>query len=237
MKQDDKLAFVDATEKEISDHEKGGHWSIVHRDTLPNKARPIKEIWYFKRKRKPDGELLKHKARLCAHGGMQQWGDSYWETYSPVVNILSVRLILAISKLHNLNSKSIDFVLAFPQADLEEDIWMYLPIGFKVDGHTEVSYERSFLLKLNKKVYGLKQGSYNWYEKLKKSLVDRGFKPSEIDPCLYIGNGMIILTYADDCIIVGPSMGNINRFVNSMKNGDENFVLIDEGDINKLLGI
>ena len=122
MKQDEKLAFVDAMEKYIRNHKKGGHWSIVHRDTLPNKAWPIKAIWSFKRKRKPDGELLKHKARLCAHGGMQQWGDSYWDTYSPIVNMLSVRLILAIAKLHYLNSKAIDFVLAFPQADLEEDI-------------------------------------------------------------------------------------------------------------------
>ena len=122
MKHDEKLALLDATEKEISDHEKGGHWSIVHHDTIPNKARPIKAIWSFKRKRKPDGKLLKHKARLCAHGGMQQWGDSYWETYSPVVNMLDVRLIHKIAKLHNLNSKSIDFVLAFPQADLEEYI-------------------------------------------------------------------------------------------------------------------
>ena len=48
---------------------------------------------------------------------------------------------------------------------------------------------------------------------------------------------MIILTYVDDCIIVGPSMKNINRFVNSMKNGDKNFVLTYEGDINKFLGI
>ena len=106
MKQGDKLAFIDAVEKEISDHEKGGHWSIVHRDNLPNKARPIKAIWCFKRKRKPDGKLLNHKSRLCAHGGMQQWGDSYWEAYSPVVNMLSVRLILAIVKLHNLDSKA-----------------------------------------------------------------------------------------------------------------------------------
>ena len=156
MKQDDKLAFVDVMEKDTSNHEKGGHWSIVHRDKLPNKARPIKAIWSFKRKRKPDGKLLKHKARLCAHGGMQQWGDSYWETYSPVVNMLSVRLILAMPKLHNLNSKGINFVLAFPQADLEEDIWMYLPIGFQVDGHTKESSGRRYLLKLNKQLYGLK---------------------------------------------------------------------------------
>ena len=77
---------------------------------------------------------------------MQQWGNSYWETYSPVVNMLSVHIILAIAKLHNLGSKAIYFVHAFPQADLEEDIWMYLPIGFQVDGHTEASSERSFLL-------------------------------------------------------------------------------------------
>ena len=128
-------------------------------------------------------------------------------------------------------------MLVFPQADLEEDIWMYLPIGFQVDGHTEAGSERSFLLKLNKNLYGLKQGSYNWYEKIKKYLVDRGFKPSDTDPCLCIGNGMIILTYVDDCIIVGPSMENINCFVNSMNNGYGNFILTDEGDINKFLGI
>ena len=55
--------------------------------------------------------------------------------------MLSVRLILAITKLHNITSKAIDFVLAFPQADLEEDIWMQLPIGFQVDGNTEASSE------------------------------------------------------------------------------------------------
>ena len=105
MKQDNKLAFVDAMEKEISNNEKGGHWSIVHRDTLPNKARSIKAIWSFKRKRKPDGKLIKHKACLCAHGRMQQSGDSYWEIYSPEVNMRSVHLILIIAKLHNLDSK------------------------------------------------------------------------------------------------------------------------------------
>ena len=192
MKQEDKLDFVDAMEKEILDHEQGAHWSIVHRRTLPNATRPIKAIWSFKRKRKPDGELLKHKARLCAHGGMQQWGNNYWETYSPVVNMLTVRLILALAKIHNLDSKAIDFVLAFPQADLEEDIWMQLPIGFQVDGQTEEDSDKHYVLKLNKNLYGLKQGSFNWYEKLKTSLVDRDFKPSDIDPCLYTGHGMII---------------------------------------------
>ena len=72
---------------------------------------------------------------------------------------------------------------------------------------------------------------------LKAYLVDRDFKPSDIYPCLYIGNGMIILTYVDDCIIVGPSMDCIDSFVESMKTGKEKFVLKDEGYINKFVGI
>ena len=143
----------------------------------------------------------------CINGG-----DSYWETYFPVVNILSVRIILAIAKLHNLDSKAIDSVHAFPHADLEEDICVYLPIVFQVNSHTKAGSERSFLLKLNKKLYGLKQGSYNWYKELKNSHVNQGFKPSYIDRYLYIGIGLIVLTYVENCIIVGPSMENINRF-------------------------
>ena len=80
MKQDDKVDFVRAMEKEIEDHESRNHWKVVHRSTISQEAKPIKAIWSFKHKRRPDGTLLKHKARLCAHGDMQQWGDDYWET-------------------------------------------------------------------------------------------------------------------------------------------------------------
>ena len=64
---------------------------------------------------------------------MQRWGQNYWETYSPVVNALTVKILLVIAKLHNLESKSIDFVLAFPQADLDTDIWMEIPPGFEAE--------------------------------------------------------------------------------------------------------
>ena len=51
--------------------------------------------------------------------------------------MLTVRPILDIYKIHFLDSKAIDFALAFPQADPEYDIWMQLPIGSLVDGQTE----------------------------------------------------------------------------------------------------
>jgi hypothetical protein len=89
---------------------------------------------------------------------MQTWGQNYWETYAPVVNWASVRLILAIAKIHGLSSKSIDFVLAFPQADLEIPVYMELPIGFDAP---EGEYRKSYVLRLNKSIYGLKQAGYN----------------------------------------------------------------------------
>ena len=74
---------------------------------------------------------------------------------------------------------------------------MQILIGFQIDNQTEVNSERQYVSKLNKYIYGLKKGNYNWYEMLKKSLVDQYFKPFYIDPCLYIVMGMLILTYVD----------------------------------------
>ena len=130
-------------EKKIENRESRNHWTVVHRSAIPQGAKTIKAIWSFKRKRRPDGALLKDKTRLCAHGGMQQWGDNYWETYSPVVNMLSVRLLLAVTKIFKHESKAIDFGLAFSQADLDVDMWMYLPIGFQVDRETEEDSEKN----------------------------------------------------------------------------------------------
>ena len=48
---------------------------------------------------------------------------------------------------------------------------------------------------------------------------------------------MVVLTYADDLIIVKPSMVDIDAFVHSMKNRPEIFVLTYKRDINKFHGI
>ena len=65
MKQEDKMSFVAAMEKEIADHEAGNHWSVVHRDTLPNRARPIKAIWSFKGNENQMARCL-NKKHACA---------------------------------------------------------------------------------------------------------------------------------------------------------------------------
>eukprot|EP00957_Ditylum_brightwellii_P033776 2559597-Ditylum_brightwellii.AAC.1 len=49
------------------------------------KRKQLMRIWSFKRKRHADGSLSKHIARLCCHGGQQQWGVHFYETYAPLV--------------------------------------------------------------------------------------------------------------------------------------------------------
>ena len=63
--------------------------------------------------------------------------------------MLTLRLIPVIVKIHSLDSKAIDFVLAFVQVDLEEYIRVKLPIGFQVDGQTEADSDKRYVLKLN----------------------------------------------------------------------------------------
>ncbi len=76
MNQEDTHLFVQAMQKEVADHKSRDHWTIVPCSTVPKTAKQIQAIWSFKCKRRPDGTLVKHKARLCAHGGMQQWGKN-----------------------------------------------------------------------------------------------------------------------------------------------------------------
>ena len=96
---------------------------------------------------------------------MQTWGENYWETYAPVVNWLSVRIMLALTTIHDLDARSMDFVLAFPQAELDVDVYMELPYGFTVN-----SEGVPMILKLKKNLYGLKQAAYNWFGMLNESL-------------------------------------------------------------------
>ena len=72
LRQPDRAAFVEAMEKEIDAHQRWSHWELCERSDAPKGMKTIMSTWAFKRKRLPSGDLLKHKAQTCAHGGQQQ---------------------------------------------------------------------------------------------------------------------------------------------------------------------
>ena len=90
LREADCTKFFEAMEIELNDHEAHCHWDLMVRTDLSLGLKTIMAIRSFKRKRFPGRTLNKHKARLCAHGGRQTWGQDYWNTYAPVVTWASV---------------------------------------------------------------------------------------------------------------------------------------------------
>ena len=107
---------------------------------LPKKpdGRPVKlelPMWQFVRKRRPDGTLKRYKARMVLRGDLQELPPGVeGNTYAPVVDWGTVRLLFTLLVKHNLKSVQVDFRNAFTQSDLDEPIYMHLPPGFKKDG-------------------------------------------------------------------------------------------------------
>eukprot|EP00957_Ditylum_brightwellii_P087644 6673569-Ditylum_brightwellii.AAC.1 len=85
--------------------------------------------WSSKWKRHAHGSLAKYKARLYCPGSQQQWGVNYYETYAPVVSWPAVRIMMIMSKLYTIHTEAIDFVLAYPQAELKTPIYLLPPAG------------------------------------------------------------------------------------------------------------
>ena len=71
---------------------------------------------------------MKHITRIYANGLIQQWRVKNWGTYDPVVNWISARSLLDISSIHELTSRSIEFVLPFNQGDLDVNFFMDIPL-------------------------------------------------------------------------------------------------------------
>ena len=108
---------------------------------------------------KADGSIDKYKARLVIKGYKQREGLDYFDTYSPMTRINSIKMILAVAALRNLEVHQMDVKTTFLNGDLEEEIYMEQPEGFIVSG------QEKKVCKLVKSLYGLKQAPKKWHEK------------------------------------------------------------------------
>ena len=86
---------------------------------LPPGCKALENKWIMTRK--PGG---KYKSRLVVQGFRQKEGLDYFDTYSPVTRITSIRLMIAIAALRDLEIHQMDVKSAFLNGDLEEEIYM-----------------------------------------------------------------------------------------------------------------
>ncbi|GAU49932.1 hypothetical protein TSUD_408340 [Trifolium subterraneum] len=221
--------WQEAINDEMDSLESNKTWHLVD---FPPGCKPIGCKWILKKKLKPDGTVEKYKARLLAKGFRQRENIDFFDTFSPVTRITSIRVFISIATLYNLIVHQMDVKTAFLNGDLEEEIYMEQPEGFVIHG------QETKVCKLDKSLYGLKQAPKQWHEKFDNLMVSNGFRLNESDNCIYYkcdGNiCTIICLYVDDMLIFGSNLSAVNNVKSLLGN---NFDMKDLGEASVILGI
>ncbi|MDO9005653.1 MAG: reverse transcriptase domain-containing protein, partial [Aquabacterium sp.] len=166
-----------------------------------------KSRWIFKVKYNADSTIEKFKARVVLKGFEQKYGTDYINTYAPTLHLKSLKLMLAIVAILNLEMYQIDYTTAFLNAPIEENLFMEQPDGFvqlPANGSTDV--KDRLVCRLVKSLYGAKQAPHNWHKMVHTFMLSLGFKSLISDSCVYVkrsGTGKLFLIslYVDDKVI------------------------------------
>ena len=122
--------------------------------------------------------------------------------------------------------------MTFLQGDLEEEIYMMQPQGFKV-----ISKEK-MVCKLKKSLYNLEQAPRQWYEKSESFIGSSGFLRCQAYHCYYVknlGNSFIILLlYVDNMLIAGGCKWEIDKLKGELF---KEFEMKDLGVAKQIIGM
>lgn len=168
-----------AAQIEYDGHVKNGTWELVPKTSVPPTKNILRGKWVFDDKRGEDGRMVKYKARFVAMGFTQKHGVDYQETFAGVVVAKSFRIMLAIlNEDPSHEMEHWDVRMAFTQAWLDEELYMYQPEGFEIDPIQKIC-------KLRRSLYGLKQSARNWQVLLQQIFCEVKFFSLFADPCVY----------------------------------------------------
>ncbi|GJS05072.1 retrotransposon protein, putative, ty1-copia subclass [Tanacetum coccineum] len=126
--------YIDAEEHELGDLGEPANYKAALLDPESNKwlnaMNTVGSKWLFKKKTDMDGAVHTYKARLVAKGYTQTLGIDYVETFSPVADIRTIRILIAIAALYDCEIWQMDVKTAFLNGYLSEEVYMEQPEGF-----------------------------------------------------------------------------------------------------------
>ena len=184
--------FEDAEKDHLEGHKQMNSWTEVPAKPVQRSGEQILDcMWVYTYKLDQHHHLLKCKARLVVRGDQQRHITTQ-DTYASTLAIRSFRLLMAIAAYHDLELLQYDVSNAFLHADIDRDIYMRMPRGYRKPGT---------ILQLNKALFGLRISPLLWQKKFTSSLKKLGFKSIPHEPCCMIKGKVIVFFYVDDVVI------------------------------------
>ncbi|KAL5770994.1 hypothetical protein ACOSP7_015148 [Xanthoceras sorbifolium] len=228
MQVEDSVKWESAMRDEMDSLMSNQTWELAE---LPPGKKALHNKWVFRIKEEHNGNK-RYKARMVVKGFQQKEGIDYNEIFSPVVKLTTIRLVLKIVAAENLHLEQLDVKTAFLHGDLEEEIYMRQPEGFKEAG------KENLVCRLKKSLYGLKQAPRQWYKKFDSFMSNSGFTRCQANHRCYIkrfdNSFIILLLYVDDMLVAGSDMQEI---MNLKRELSKQFAMKDLGAAKQILGM
>ncbi|ONK80560.1 uncharacterized protein A4U43_C01F19190 [Asparagus officinalis] len=155
-------------------------WPARYNDVMVAYALSVKVVDDLVPSTFRDAEFSPDSIRLVVKGYAQLEGVDYNEVFSPIVKYSSIQILLALVAQLDLDLVQMDVKTAFLHGDLDEEIYMTQPMGYKAAGREEL------VCKLKKSLYGLKQSLRQWYKRFDSFMIGQGYTMSPYDPCVYM---------------------------------------------------
>nr|GEV27201.1 retrotransposon protein, putative, Ty1-copia subclass [Tanacetum cinerariifolium] len=197
-------------------------WVLVK---LPPNARTVDSKWLYKKKADMDGAVYVFKARLVAKGFTQTYGVDYEETFSPIVDIRAIRILIAIAAYYDYEIWKMDNKNAFFNGHLSEEVYME-----QLEGFVNPKYP-NHVCKLKRSIYGLKQASRQCNKQFDDEIKKFSFTQHRNEPCVYQkvsgSYGAILILYVNDILLMGnniPMLQDVKSYLG------RSFAMKDLGD-------
>jgi hypothetical protein len=207
-----------AMESEMNSIRANETWDLV--ELPPNrKALPVS-----------DSSSSKYKARIVAKGFRQEYGVDFDKVFSPIVKMITLRFLLGVVALKDLELLQLYVKRTFLHGDLDEEIYIEQPQGFALPG---------LVWRLRKRLYGLKQATRQWYRMFDDFVRSIGLLRSDEDHCFYTkdapdGSPIFLILYVDDVLLSGRHIGELVELRRHML---LKFAMKDLGPAHHILGM
>ena len=184
-----------------------GTWDLV---ALPVDKSPIGCHLVYTINIGSDGWVDRLKSRLVAKGYTQIYGPDYYDNFSPVAKMASVRLLLSMDAMRFWPQYQLDIKKAFLHGDLVEEVYMKQPPGFVAQG------ESGLVCRLHRSLYGLKQSLQAWFGLFSSVVQEFGMTRSTSDQYVFyhhtsLGQCIYLIVYVYDIVITGSDHDGIRK--------------------------